>query len=539
MRKPRSVRKIRNVRRAGPRAVDEEVGEPVARPRPDSRLGARAEPEQRALRAPRCRLRSRRRRGRRARSAGPRPRRRAARAAGRSCSARRLRALVEAGAVERRARGRSCAKRSAGSPSAASITCRSRRARSRWARNSWPSPIPSLAPSIRPGHVGDGELAAVRRLDRAEHRRERRERIVGDLRLARSRCRRSSDDLPAFGRPTHRRVGEQLQPELERRLLAGQARLGEARRLPRRASRSGGCRGRRAPPRASDHARARMREVGDQLALVVEDLRPDRNVELDVSPSAPCLPEPRPCRRGRLEASCASGTTDRSRRSGSATSTTSPPRPPSPPSGPPFGTYFSRRKLERAVAAAAGLHLDAGAIVEHRRRSLARRLDDGRRSGARRSCGTRPCRRASRRSCRRGRCRARAGAEPRAALADDDHAGLDLLAGEDLHAEPLGVRVAPVASRSRDLSCEPLVVSFVFCARCALALPCACSCSAPRAARPLLGRPSRRPSAAAYPAALRWASRPLASAISALRRRLAPIDSISICGAARKPVCFL
>ena len=40
--------------------------------------------------------------------------------------------------------------------------------------------------------------------------------------------------------------------------------------------------------------------------------------------------------------------------------------------------------------------------------------------------------------------RAGAGAEPRAALADDDHAGLHLLAGEDLDAEPLRVRVAAV-----------------------------------------------------------------------------------------------
>src|SRR5439155_20683867 len=44
--------------------------------------------------------------------------------------------------------------------------------------------------------------------------------------------------------------------------------------------------------------------------------------------------------------------------------------------------------------------------------------------------------------------RARAGTEPRPALADDDHPGFDLLAGEDLHAEHLRVRVAPVARGS-------------------------------------------------------------------------------------------
>src|SRR5438128_9780773 len=32
-----------------------------------------------------------------------------------------------------------------------------------------------------------------------------------------------------------------------------------------------------------------------------------------------------------------------------ARTTTSPPSPPSPPSGPPFGTYFSRRKLQQPL----------------------------------------------------------------------------------------------------------------------------------------------------------------------------------------------
>jgi hypothetical protein len=38
--------------------------------------------------------------------------------------------------------------------------------------------------------------------------------------------------------------------------------------------------------------------------------------------------------------------------------------------------------------------------------------------------------------------------EPRPALAHDDHPGLDRLAGEDLHTEPLGVRVATVPGRT-------------------------------------------------------------------------------------------
>src|SRR5262249_49720215 len=43
---------------------------------------------------------------------------------------------------------------------------------------------------------------------------------------------------------------------------------------------------------------------------------------------------------------------------------------------------------------------------------------------------------------------ARARAKPGAALAHDDHPGLHVLAGEDLDAEPLRVRVAPVAGGS-------------------------------------------------------------------------------------------
>ena len=43
---------------------------------------------------------------------------------------------------------------------------------------------------------------------------------------------------------------------------------------------------------------------------------------------------------------------------------TLPPRPPSPPSGPPKGTNFSRRKLDAAAAAVAGLHLEFGFVDE-------------------------------------------------------------------------------------------------------------------------------------------------------------------------------
>ena len=96
--------------------------------------------------------------------------------------------------------------RSSASPSDASITCSSSRARSRCARNSWPRPTPSLAPSIRPGHVGDDELPPLGRLDRAEHRRERRERDTRRPSAARSRCARGATTCPrSAGRRAPRR----------------------------------------------------------------------------------------------------------------------------------------------------------------------------------------------------------------------------------------------------------------------------------------------------------------------------------------------
>ena len=150
----------------------------------------------------------------------------------------------------------------------------------------------------QPGHVGDGELPAVGRLDGPEHRRERRERVVRDLRL-RVRDAAEQRRLARVRQADERGVREQLQAELDRRLLARQPRLGEARRLARR---------RRealvAAPALSaargDHARLRTREVGDQLPVLVEDLGSDRHPELDVArrPRRACSRRRR-CRRAR------------------------------------------------------------------------------------------------------------------------------------------------------------------------------------------------------------------------------------------------
>ena len=93
-----------------------------------------------------------------------------------------------------------------------------------------------------------------------------------------------------------RGVGEQLEPQLEldapRRApisaKRGAWRVGVAKRaLPRPPL----------PPRASDDARAGRGEVGDEVAVAVEHLRADRDLELDVPPSAPCLRAPGRARR--------------------------------------------------------------------------------------------------------------------------------------------------------------------------------------------------------------------------------------------------
>ena len=128
-------------------------------------------------------------------------------------------------------------------------------------------------------HVGDDELPAVGRLDGAEHRLERRERVVGHLRPG---VRDAGEErrLARVGQADERGVREQLQVQLDVALLAGQADLGEARHLARRADEARVAAAARSAPGEHD-ARARMREVGDQL-VAVANLRSDRDAELDV-----------------------------------------------------------------------------------------------------------------------------------------------------------------------------------------------------------------------------------------------------------------
>src|SRR5262249_44367258 len=84
------------------------------------------------------------------------------------------------------------------------------------------------------GDVGEDEAPAARQPDDAEVRRQRRERIVGDLR-ARPRHRREERGLADVGVAEEARVGEELELEAEGLRLAGRSGLGRPRRLvPRR-----------------------------------------------------------------------------------------------------------------------------------------------------------------------------------------------------------------------------------------------------------------------------------------------------------------
>ena len=143
----------------------------------------------------------------------------------------------------------------------------------------------------QPGDVGDGQLPAVGCIHRAEHRLEGRERVLGDLRPGirdpaqerRLACVREADE---------RGVGDELQPQLELGVLAGQPGLGEARRLARRR-----CEMTVPAPAAAtsrdDDPSAGRDKVGNELLLLV-DLRPDRQPQLDVGAVRAVLVGPAP-----------------------------------------------------------------------------------------------------------------------------------------------------------------------------------------------------------------------------------------------------
>src|SRR6185503_8402277 len=310
------------------------------------------------------------------------------------------------------------------------------------------------------GHVGDGQLCSVRRLYGAEHRLERRERVVGHL-GRRVRDAAQERRLARVRKPCERSVGHQFQAKLERMLLARHPRLGEARRLPGRRREA-----RVAPSTAAaarhDDASTRTREVRDEPAVVPRHLGPDRHGELDrravraVLPGASAVPAP----RGGEEPPAAQRRQVPERRVGDerhvAAAAAVPAVRPTP------RDVLLATEAERAVTAASRADDDAGSVVEHaapeaaaerlpasgldgcrdRDRAplaAAMELDDARAEGEERVVAA--------------DADARTRTEAGAALADDDHPGLDLLPREDLHAEPLAGRVATVLGGA-----EPLLV---------------------------------------------------------------------------------
>ena len=132
------------------------------------------------------------------------------------------------------------------------------------------------------GDVGDDQRApVVVGRDDAEVRDERRERVVGDLRLGR-RDRGDQRGLAGVRKADDRHVGQELELDRETPLLARKARLGEPRGLSRR------CGEVLVAPAAvsaadQEHALARGDEVGELLAAVgVRHDRAERQVDLDV-----------------------------------------------------------------------------------------------------------------------------------------------------------------------------------------------------------------------------------------------------------------
>ena len=209
------------------------------------------------------------------------------RARGRSCSGRRSAAARRARRRTPRARRRSCAtaRRTAATRRSRGRACaRARGARGTRGRARRPRSRPRSAPgtsattSWRPS--GDSTVPSTGC--------ERRERVVGDLR-ARVRDPREQRRLAGVRQPDERRVGEQLQVQLDVALLAGRPtsanrgtwRVDVTKRAFPRPPR---------PPRASTTRAPRMREVGDQVAAVGEDLRADRHAHLDVVAVGAVLP---------------------------------------------------------------------------------------------------------------------------------------------------------------------------------------------------------------------------------------------------------
>ena len=149
-----------------------------------------------------------------------------------------------------------------------------------------------------PRDVGDRELARVRAFDGSEHRLDRRERVVGDLRL---RVRDAAEErrLARVREPGERGVDDELEAQREVGLVTWKPGLREAWRLPGRRREA------RVAAPARRPARRRTRVPGDVRSATSRPSASSTCVPTGTristfSPSAPCFRlrgRCRPCRR--------------------------------------------------------------------------------------------------------------------------------------------------------------------------------------------------------------------------------------------------
>ncbi len=151
-----------------------------------------------------------------------------------------------------------------------------------------PEPAPLAGPLDEAGEVGDDELGLVVEPHHAEVRLERRERVVGDLRLGGGD---GGDErgLPDAREPHEGHVGHQLELEPQPVLLADLALLGEGRRAPAVRQEAGVAPA--APPALGGQpAVARVEQVGQIGAVLVAHHRALGHRHLDVGATPPVLP---------------------------------------------------------------------------------------------------------------------------------------------------------------------------------------------------------------------------------------------------------
>ena len=146
-------------------------------------------------------------------------------------------------------------------------------------RNSCPSPLPSLAPGMRPGDVGHGEPGGAG-LDNSQIRHQCGERVVGDLR---PRGRHGCDQARLAGaREAHQPdVGDRLELEHDIGLDARFTEQGKARRLATRRCEGGVAEA--AGTTGSDHPPGAVAgEIGDLDAVRTDDDGAVRHRQLEV-----------------------------------------------------------------------------------------------------------------------------------------------------------------------------------------------------------------------------------------------------------------